>query len=399
MDRREPRALRGVCAGVRWAIACAVALALGGCGERRADGAAILDDACAFGDEVRLTSIDGPMLDGLALVARGDDALDAVWSDRSGLYVQPIDGNGVMRGAVRRIGARCDAGVDAIASDRALLVACGERADDARARAGRVVVWRVEGESAEAIGASGPVGPDSEGVAIAQLGEAIWVGWQDARASSSSAQIARLGSDVTERLSRRGLRASRPALGVQGDALVATWAETGLDARGDAVGVIMLRVGARAARELTAVAHEQPLPTLAIDERGIVVTLRDRRPARTRPRVVLVSAGDETREELGVHANAQGAAVATPCAGDLVVVAPRSHSRTDSLVSVRRHARTLEGLGAETQIYENGAEYEWADAACAGDRVVVLVGERAGLRGRPGSVRVTPLRCVDGAAP
>lgn len=82
-----------------------------------------------------------------------------------------------------------------------------------------------------------------------------------------------------------------------------------------------------------------------------------------------------------------------------MVVVPRTHSRTERLVSVRRHGHDLAGLGPEQQLYEHGATFEWTDATCVGDRLLVVFGARSSPLSPVGSVRATTVDCASHAEP
>lgn len=101
----------------------------------------------------------------------------------------------------------------------------------------------------------------------------------------------------------------------------------------------------------------------------------------------------------GVPANADGEALAVACAGAMVIVAPRTHSRSERLVAVRRHdLATLEGSGPEHQIYMHGAAFEHADARCVGNDVLVAVASHATIERPHGAVSTVRFTCPDPSA-
>jgi hypothetical protein len=161
---------------------------------------------------------------------------------------------------------------------------------------------------------------------------------------------------------------------------------------------VELQVGNRGPRVVSTLAYELVLPVMIPDaEHGPILVMRDRRPARTRPALQLARVDPDARElqfHAGAPANAAGGGVAVPCQGSVMVIAPRTHSRTERLVSVRRHGEDLEGLGPEQQIYEHAATFEWADAVCLGDRLLVVFGSRSAPLTPTGTVRSVTVDCA-----
>src|SRR6185503_17910679 len=122
------------------------------------------------------------------------------------------------------------------------------------------------------------------------------------------------------------------------------WGELWIDDDGDPEGRVQLQVGNRGPRPVSTLAYELALPTLVPDPNGPILAVRDRRPAGTRPALQLARVTSDAHElqmHQGAPANAAGGGVAVPCQGSVIVVAPRTHSRTERLVSVRRHGEDL----------------------------------------------------------
>ncbi len=370
-----------------------------GCGSTSAD-VHILAGACAFGEETRLFDLDGPTLDGLGVAAIDGGAFFA-WSERSGLFGVELDELGRPRGERVRLGPACTGGVDVLWDAPRVLVACSVRGDAERGDSGAVVVYAREGTAVRVVDRHEGVGTEGTGVALARSSAGVAIGWQEAHGGTSAAWVADVGApDEPRRLSRGGFRATAPALAWDDDALLAVWGELWLNERGDSVGRVQLQAGQRAPRAIGELSYEQMLPVLSPDESegatGPILAFRDRRPAGTRPAVMLTRVDASTRSEtavVGAPANAAGASVAVPCEHAVMVVAPRTHSRTERLVSVRRHATTLEGMGPEQQLYEHAATFEWADAACLGDRLLIVYGARSSPSTPVGSVRATTVDC------
>ena len=381
-------------ARVRRVISALCALAtISGCGD---DPVRIVGGACAFGDEHRIAIPEGPVVHDVALASDGTRAW-AVWSDPSGAFAREIDGTGVPIAAPVRLGAPCDAGVAAATLAGAPWIACGRRGDDARSDEGGVQVLELRDGRVSARASFGPVGPDGEGVALDVAGTPR-VGWQEARGAISAAWVAELREGARpERISPPRFRASRPALATRADGTpLVAWSETWLDARGDVEGRIELRAGTAAARAVADLAFDDPHPTLRGSGDDLVLAFRDRRPARSRPRVQIARVTGEPgldRIESASHANAIGDAPAIPCGDHVYVVAPRTHSRTERLVSVRRYTRALEPAGPEQQIYEHGSAFEHGDAQCVGGHLLIVIGGRPSPVHEHGTIRAVQVSC------
>lgn len=358
----------------------------------------ILGGACPFGDETRLFDLDGPMLDGIAVTATdGGTAAYVAWSERSGLFGVSLDHQGHASGERERLGPSCTGGLDVLADGARVLVACAIQGAVERNDRGAVVVYARTASGASVIDRREGVG-DGYGVALASGGDRVVLGWQDATGSSSAAWIATLGDGRDPvRVSRGGFRATAPAIAFEGDTRLVLWGELWNDDEGHAEGRVELQVGNRGPRVVSTLAYELALPTLIPDANGAILVMRDRRPAGTRPALQLARVTSEARElamQVGAPANAAGGGVAVGCQGSVMVVAPRTHSRTERLVSVRRHGEDLAGLGPEQQIYEHAATFEWADAACLGDRTLVVFGSRSAPLSPVGTVRSVTLDCT-----
>jgi hypothetical protein len=159
----------------------------------------------------------------------------------------------------------------------------------------------------------------------------------------------------------------------------------------------MLRVGERASRAVAETSIENVLPTFrpGVSD-DLLLAFRDRLQARSRPQVRIGRVSDDgmlARIEDGSPANAAGESIAIGCGQDVFVIAPRSRSRTERLVGVRRYFSDLEPHGPELQLYEHGVAYEHADAQCIDDHLVILYGSRPTHVLPTGSVRVVSLTC------
>lgn len=385
---------------------------------------AILDGSCAFEGERGLATLDGPEVHDIALALRGEDGVWAVWSEDSGLYVAGLDAAGALELPSRRIGPPCPAGIDA-ASGPSLFVACGMPADDAKGDPGHALVYEVSAEAARVRDRFAGMGPDARGVAIAASSERYHLAWHDARRGSAAVWSvvvpfeaapaipeelrdmlpAVLGPEPV-RASREGQRAGPPSLALVGETRYLAWAETSLDADGDPIGEVFVQEADGAPRAIATVQHELSEPTLAVRGDRVLVTFRDRRD-RGRPRahsMWLPARNEDGALAVAAPANTLGPALGIPCMESVLEVAPRTHSRHERLVSVRRHeAESLAGQGPELQIYAHGAAYEVAAAIClpaspsgtSAEHLFVLFAARESDEHEPGHLRTTAVRCED----
>jgi hypothetical protein len=346
----------------------------------------ILEDGCELTDEQTVAELLGPEPHDVVLVGE-PAATQVAWSERTGLFARPLDGSS----EARRLGPACAGGLASSGG----LIACSRPGDDAKADPGHVAVYD-PGSGAVRFRAEG-VGPDGHGVGLAVEGEQLAVAWSSARGTTGAVHLQRPGSDAV-RLSREGVRAAHPEVlweHVDGVAhLVVVWSETWSDRSGRVAGIVMAQRDGRPL-ELEPLAYDQALPSLRAGPDGeALVTFRDRRPAGTRPRLFVRRLGRSDEAMAGVHANADGEAIAMPCEGAVVLVAPRTHSRAERLVAVRRHDPvSLEGSGPEHQIYEHGAAFEHADARCVGGELLVAIASHATIERPHGEVGLVRLRC------
>ncbi len=365
-----------------------------GCGDEQIR---IRKTHCAFGPEHQLSTIEGLLIHDLAL-RRTASRIWALWSDRSGLYASELDSEGAAINHPMRVSRACEGGLAVAAHEDVLWVACGRRGDAARVDTGGVQLLSIRGGGVRAEGAFGALGASGEGVALAVSPHGtIAIGWQEDHTSISHSWIQALTPGaLPERLSDSRFFGSRPSLEWQGERLASTWSETWFDARGRSEGRIMLRIGERASRAAET-NIENSLPTLRSGMANeLLLTFRDRLQTRTRPRVRIGRVeGDGTlaRLEDGSSANAAGESIAIGCGRDVFVIAPRSRSRAERLVGVRRYFPDLEPHGPELQLYEHGVAYEHADAQCIDDHLVILYGSRPTHILPTGNMRAVSLTC------
>lgn len=345
----------------------------------------ILEDGCEFAEERTLAELLGPAPHDVILVGEPEPT-HLVWSERGGLFTRALSGDA----EPTRVGAPCEGGLATSGG----LFACSRRGDDSKADPGHVAIYDVAtGAVRERVGS---VGPDGAGVGLAVDGDATSLVWTEARGTTSAVWLRREGAEP-RRISREGMRGGRPSAlyeHVDGERrIVVVWPETWSTESG-VEGVLMAQRGERVL-DLEPLGYDLSHPSLRAGPEGeAIVAFRDRRPARTRPRLFVRRLDRADTAHDGVHANADGEAIPVSCADAVVLVSPRTHSRSERLVAVRRHdASTLEGSGPEHQIYEHGAAFEHADARCVGRDVLVAIASSASIERPRGEIGTVRFRC------
>jgi len=227
-------------------------------------------------------------------------------------------------------------------------------------------------------------------------GPALTLVWTEARGTTSAVWLRRAGAEP-RRISREGVRGGRPSVLHELEDgrthLVVAWPETWTTERG-VEGVLMVQRDERVL-PLENLAYDLSHPSLRAGPDGqAIVVFRDRRPERTRPRLFVRHLGRSDVAQDGVHANAEGESIAVPCADAMVIVAPRTHSRAERLVAVRRHdTTTLAGSGPEHQVYEHGAAFEHADGRCVGRDVLIAIASSSTIERPHGEIGTVRFRC------
>jgi len=374
-----------------------VVAALGACGEARLSSSG----QCVFGDEHHAATAPDGVFDGVDLVLAGETALVA-WSHREGLFVRVLDTEGRPAGEVKRIGARCDGGVDAAASASGWIVACLARAVPSKDHAGRVVLaWLDPTLGVRARSAVGSAGSYSRGVDVVADRDRAIVVWHDGTPGDHRVWLARVApgeTDVEPRLvSRPGLAAGAATVALYRSRVIVAWGETWFDDGGYLVGQVLVSDLRGAPREMAVIIHDDPRPVLGQDDDGLLLAYRDEQPAGTRARLFLRRVSDEL-ETLGEpvmvgRADGAGRAAVLPCQGAITTVAPHSYGRWEVLVGLNRLDGALGRIGIERQMYEHGADFSQSAATCAGDHLLVLTAERGSTTRPTAALSTTRVDC------
>lgn len=369
-------------ASLHWALALAV-LPLACTHERR-----ILEDHCELTHEQEITTLIGTDPHDIVLLS---DRI--AYSEDAGLFTVALEAGSTPH----RIGEACAGGL-AHTGD---FLACARQGNDAKGVRGHVAVYQGE----RVLFRVDDVGPEGRGVALAEKDGALALAWNEGRAGASILNMVIRNADGTmserTRLSRGGLPSGEPAMMRDGDAFLVVWSETWPNNDGDLEGALMsqrvtsLDAPLPRARELEELAYESAHPSLRVGaQEEPVLVFRDRRPEGTRPHLYVRHLGDDDVAQEGVHANAAGESFAVSCADALTLFAPRTHSRGERIVAVRRHnPTTLEGEGPEHQVYQHGTTFDYADARCEERDALLVMASSASEEHPLGAIRSVRFSC------
>ncbi|MFK7987025.1 MAG: hypothetical protein AB8I08_13455 [Sandaracinaceae bacterium] len=357
--------------------------------------------ACRFGPSHLVGTTRSPAFDDLRLVDE-QEGLSLYWSDAAGLHRRGLSADGAPRNDAVRIGARCEGGFDVLAEPAGSTLACLQRGDPDRGRAGQISVRSPDGATQH----TGPVGVESRGVQLVRDADGLRVGWRDADGFVSVAResVSEGGTLSTEGriLSSHGTFASAPQYLARDGSLLRAWTESWLE-DGQATGHLFVQRDERPPRPSLDVGDLDVRIHLDADPRGPLVSLRDSRPRGARHRLFV----GRPDENLAVHlsdvrspsrADADGAAPFVPPCGDHVfALSTRRSSRGVTMVTVERlDPETLRSAEAEHQIYEYHARFPQVVAACVDGTLLLAVGERATEVSPRPRLRTYTLRCAPG---
>ncbi len=379
--------------GPKHTFALVALFVLAGCDEESHS-----DVACVFGDEHRVAAARGGF--STVRVAELGDGFAAIWSSHEGAFVRAIDGEGTPTGAPVRIGAGCDAGMDAATTATGLAVACLIAAVPAQDKPGLVSLVTID-DSGHILSRRtvGEVGEGSRGISLVSKDGHLALAYFDGERRAVFFADADEGPKPEPRmLSREGPTAGPPRLFVDGDRLLATWAETVTDPMNDTlVGEVLISDLESEPARFANVLYDDAQPVLTRDAEGLVVGFRDENPAGSRVGLFTARVGDDLEKDgelwrVGRSDAASGVAL-FPCAGGLYAVAPHTYSRREMLVGVSRLDSHLDSIAGERQIYTSGARYEHGTGTCSDGAALLLVAQRAQTPSGEAVLKSMTLRC------
>ena len=358
---------------------------------------------CHFGEETPIAETRGGYFHAVRHLGEA-----IVWSAEEGFFVRRA-------GEVVRLGAPCDAGLDAVTAGDELLVVCARRARPDAAKDGGLVAWRLGPRTRDRVLLPGRIGEESEGLAVAVHDDALTVVWQDG--TPGAFQVWRLDASLPElepkdepqRLSSPRFAAGSPTLFTDGEQLAVVWAElwASAEARHRAEGHVVVSVDGAIPRTLVEVVHPEPRPVIARDGAGLLLLFRDHREPLERPSLF----GHRLTSDLRLHGGLrligradEGGPVRTfGCRidGELtqVAVVGRSWGAEDSLVAAHLLDDSLSERFHELQVYEFGGQLALGDGVCEANSLDLLIGERTDPNERGASLFTIPARCGAGPYP
>jgi len=355
---------------------------------------------CSFGDEHVLAAARGRFDAIRAFTLGGGPA--AAYSSSEGTYVQRLSPVGEASGAPLRLGPACPSGLDAIGlSDGGAVIACRRPALPHEGKAGaQSVIFLEEDLSVRERRSFGDVGPGSRGITVAEhpAGQAVVAYFDAEKRAVFLAEITR-GQPIEPRIvSRDGPTPAPPALFVDGDRLLLTWAETITDpSTNTLIGEVLVSDLSGAPRRFASVLYDDAQPRLLRDDQGLVLAYRDENPAGSRVGLFvdrvdsrLTRANTPTR--VG-RSDAPSGVSLFPCAGGIYSVAAHTYGRREMLVGIARLDSTLASIAGERQVYRAGARYEHGVGLCADNAALVLVANRAPSAAGEATVKAMTLRC------
>jgi hypothetical protein len=343
---------------------------------------------CHFGAEHPVFASSAAGFDDVALVWVGTQAA-LIFSEQSGLYARWLDSRGLPGPPAERLGPRCDAGVAAAVSGKAVQLACARRATELPASDGDVALYALDqGLRMQRVSRFGKVGSSSRGVAIAASPAGLTLAWQDATLDAARVWLMLGLAAQPVAISDPGFAASAPGLEADDAHVYATWSETRENGRSVESRVQFAELAPRltSGPKAVTVAHSRdafPSPALAASERGLWLAFRDRRKASRKTGLYLARL-DRAGRALGApvraaRADGVGRPALRHCLGGVLAATPRTFAG-DYFVGVVRADPTLRTLSGEQQFYEDSHEFAQVAATCAGDHALLLMAERA----RPG---------------
>ena len=369
----------------------ALSLSLGACGSPPGP-------RCHFDDGAALGVAHGEF-DGVALLSLGG-TLHALSADASGLRLWPLDALGAPDGPAISLGAGCDGGLASREHEGGAWIACLRRPDEAQDKPGALVLMHLDeaGAILEQQLVATP-GRDSQGVDLEPDADGVIVAWHDGRPGAWAVWQRRIGPEGRQEprlISSLRYPAGRPQLLRDGDRVLTTFAEIGLDSSGEILGEVRIHAGRGVPRRLVGISYEAPLPTLARDARGLLLAFRDvRRPYRKAALFILRldSRLDPLGEPLRVgRSDGPGPPILHPSPAGLFAISSHTYRR-DILVGATLLGDELQVLAAEQQVYAFGAHLVRAAARSDARGLLLLTAGRGDPLEPAAPLHTIRLRC------
>lgn len=387
---------------VRSALAGIAAVVTGFCAGCRRNAAA--DAFCELGAEHEVARTVAKDFDAIEVVRLGEGAV-AFWSVTGGLFAQAIDARGVRVGESRRLGVRCEGGLDALADEHGIDVACLLHPSRGKhEEPGGVLLHRLGGDlRVRQTRSIGSAGSQSQGVTIARGAHGLELAWHDGSSEAHRVLWAAPGRQdgAPRAVSEPGRMAQAPSMVRRGERALLTWAENWIDGGELASRIVAFDREAGAPRTLLAHAHVAAMPQLFALGRALGLGYRDRASQGEKTGLYLTELPPRGRaghiaqvgRKMRVgRADGVGRPAIEPCMDGLVTATPRTYGG-DYFVGVNWLDRGLGRTRGEQQFYEDSHAFTQVAAACLGDHALLLIAEFPQLQRRTAALRAVAYRC------
>ena len=356
------------------------------------------DRFCQLGAEHEVARSSAKDFDAIALVALEDGAV-ALWSVAGGLFAQALDREGAKRRDSVRLGVRCDGGLDALALDDVLQVACLLHPTRGKhAQPGGVMLHEVDRalrvRRTRLIGATGP---QSEGVSLSRGPRGLELSWHDGAPDAHRIFWVSLADGAAEprQVNEAGRVAQAPVVTSTQEATALVWAENWVDG-GELASRLVLWDGGVRPRTLLDRAHVAAMPQLLRFGDGWLLGYRDRRAPEAKTGLYLARAsagGERLGQTVRVgRADGIGRPALEPCMGGVVAATPRTYGG-DYFVGINWLDSELRRARGEQQFYEDAHAFTQVAAACLGAHALLLIAEFPQLQRASTALRAAPYRC------
>jgi len=364
---------------------------------------------CRFGQEHRIFNSKQKLIDSVAVAAVKKEKPLAFWSDADGLYGRMLDKNGKAFDRALRIDSRCRGGIDAVADEKTIYLAClrhsssadqGQQTDVAIDQSKDLIELYVLDKnlrvrSKRKIGEAGVL---SKGVSLAVNQNGVRVVWHDNNGSGQSVWLAEIkdGQVTPPRvISRNKGLAGAPSILRDSKENRIVWAETWVEGE-ELQGEILLSDGKGAPYSLVDVHYHAAVPQLVQLAGETILGFRDQRDLSEPPGIYVARLGDDNRVVGEIVRIARADTVEPPslstCFNGVVSAAPRTYGH-DRMVGVNWFDASLSKLGGEQQFCEDTREFSLAASICIDSRALILIAERGSSTQEYTSIRSATFWC------
>jgi len=315
-------------------------------------------------------------------LAREAETLYALWSRPEGSFIRALSNSGDPAGAVIRWGPSCPGGMDAL-DGSPLVVACATSGSSAQAKAGRLLVFRLNhGERESRSYAVATLDGHGEGVSIAQYQSSYVVAWHTASEGRGEAWRSVLTPDLQTatppvRLSSARVSAGPPEVFAHNGDLFVTWAESWLRS-GRNAGHVVVQRNEEMPQTVANTRFGFPRPQLLNDSEGLIVAFRDQRRPYPQAGLYLGRINNQLRPlgdpRRSGRADGRGSPSIQRCGETLFTASPRTWAE-DHIIGIGLLTPEFRPITPERQVYEDEHRFNDVTAICEGDDLLVLAAE------------------------